>query len=233
MSRDCFVWHGCAQAGEPQGYAFKLATGSRGEAKSVREAASAAGLGDVVPTVFGAFVVDIGDGVHVHCFVTLAMEETVSDQVAAWKRVPLTPRLVNDAIAMVCAIIDFMIYAAGARRLGLGGWRVETLGIRGGRLYLMDWEDTCRQEDAPAYRRMGGGMKSFCQSLPGSRNATTCVEEEPMHSWLLFLTGMQQHLVRRWWPRVTCLARRTLPSTEEVRALGAALVGELGGAQRR
>ena len=132
MSRDCFVWHGCAQAGEPQGYAFKLATGSRGEAKSVREAASAAGLGDVVPTVFGAFVVDIGDGVpgltfihrRVHCFVTLAMEETVSDQVAAWKRVPLTPRLVNDAIAMVCAIIDFMIYAAGARRLGLGGWRV-------------------------------------------------------------------------------------------------------------
>ena len=73
-------------------------------------------------------------------------------------------------------------------------------------------------------------MQSFFEYLLGITNATAAtVKEEPMHSWLLFLTGMQQHLVRRWWPRVTCLARRTLPSTEEVRALGVALARELGG----
>ena len=228
-SRDCFVWQDPAQ-----GYAFKLATASSAARTSQREVESASSLEGVVPTVFGAFFVDIRDlegsdrliHRHQHCLVTEAMDRTVQEQLAAWKRVVLTPHLAQQAIALVCGIIRCMIYASQSRGLSLRERHVEKLGIRGEWLFLLDWKDTSRQGHQRACGGIRMAMKFFLEWLPGIRNVKGVLRKKtPLFSWLLFFAMMQDIIKKEWkkWRR-----RDRLPDEVEVNALGPLLWDRLG-----
>ena len=105
------------------------------------EAASAAALAGLVPPVYGAFDVDIRD-LHLHCFVTMAVDKTVDDQMEEWKREPLTPGLALRTIQLICRIILFMVYVAREMKAECHDWHIRHLGMQGERLYLINWVGT-------------------------------------------------------------------------------------------
>ena len=185
-------------------------------------------LAGLVPPVYGAFDVDIGD-LHMHCFVTMAVDKTLDDQLLEWRKRRLTPVLAREAINLVIRVLLFMVYAAGEMEVACSHWHVGNIGMKEGRLYLIDWGKTRKADMTSVYRRIKPAIIAFLKWLPGLHlmKAGHC-SEEPEQTWLVFLELIQSYLIQDWWPSFYgCDRLPTEEDMEEVREHLCATVGTL------